>query len=60
MFPEISGNIRKFPEIAEDHNFGTEHATNINQSLKVVFCNSLSCYASNSFFSKSGVSAFWK
>ena len=52
MFPEISGNVRTFPEITESHNFGPEHATILDQSLKVVFCNYLSCSASNSIFSK--------
>ena len=49
----------KIPEIADDHNFGTEYARNVKFVSKCAVLDTLHS-TNNSILTKSGLRPFWK
>ena len=56
----ICSKIRNFPEIADDHNFGTEYARDMKFVSKCVVLDTLLYSTNNSISTKSGFRLFWK
>ena len=51
--------FQKIPEIAEDHNFGTEYARNVKFVSKCADLDTLLYSTNNSILTKSGFRPFW-
>ena len=56
----ICSKIRHFPEIADDHSFGTEYARDMKFMSKCVLLDTLLYSTNNSISTKSGFRPFWK
>ena len=55
-----SKNLRKIPEIADDHNFGTDYARDMKFVSKCVVLDTLLYSTNNSILTKSGFRPFRK
>ena len=51
--------FRKIPEIAEDHNFGTEYAKNVKLGSQCAVLDTLLYSTNNSISTKSGFRPLW-
>ena len=59
-FVQKSKIFRKLPEIADDHNSGTEYARDMKFVSKRVVLDTLLYSTNNSISTKSGFRPFWK
>ena len=60
MFVQKFEICQKIPEIAKDHNFGTEYARDMKFASKCVVLDTLLYFTNNSISAKSGFRPFWK
>ena len=57
---QFCSKIQNFPEIADDHNSGTEYARDMKFVSKCVVIDTLLYSTNNSISTKSGFGPFWK